>query len=115
MKIFTFVTLGFAVSVAAVEPKFRAQEIDAKVGVGYGLQLADMDGDKKTDIVLCDKDKIVWYQNPNWVLGFRAESEVWDIFLQVMAKDVSSYVGEHPPRAQHGAAGAAGINKNVRP
>lgn len=50
----------------AVEPRFRAQQIDAKVGVGYGLQLADMDGDKKTDIILCDKDKIVWYHNPTW-------------------------------------------------
>ena len=48
------------------EPKFRAEEIDAKVGVGYGLQLVDMNGDKKMDIVLCDKDKIVWYQNPDW-------------------------------------------------
>ena len=66
MKKFTFITLGFAVSVTAVEPRFRAQQIDAKVGVGYGLQLADMDGDKKTDIILCDKDKIVWYHNPTW-------------------------------------------------
>ena len=50
----------------SAEPSFRMQEIDAKVGVGYGLQLADMDGDKKKDIILCDKDKIVWYQNPSW-------------------------------------------------
>ncbi len=50
----------------AVEPKFRSQEIDAKIGIGYGLQLADMNGDKKPDIILCDKDKVMWYENPTW-------------------------------------------------
>ena len=66
MKKFTFITLGFAVSMIGAEPKFNQQDIDTKVGVGYGLQLADMDGDKKTDIVLADRDKIVWYKNPTW-------------------------------------------------
>ena len=50
----------------AAEPKFKQQDIDTKVGVGYGLQLADMNGDKKIDIVLADRDKIVWYENPSW-------------------------------------------------
>ena len=59
-----FVLLVFTVN--AVEPKFRAEEIDSKVGVGYGLQLADMNGDLKNDIILCDRDKIVWYENPGW-------------------------------------------------
>jgi len=58
--------LSAAVSVQAAEPKFLVQEIDAKVGVGYGAQLADMNGDKKIDIVLCDRDKVVWYENPSW-------------------------------------------------
>ena len=52
--------------VSAAEPKFKTQEIDAEVGVGYGLQIADMNGDGRSDIILCDKDKIVWYQNPSW-------------------------------------------------
>ena len=34
------------------EPKFRAEEIDSKVGVGYGLQLADMNDDLKNDTIL---------------------------------------------------------------
>ena len=41
---------------AAAEPKFRQYDLDTKVGVGYGLQLADMNGDKKIDVVLVDKD-----------------------------------------------------------
>ena len=47
-------------------PTFRAVEIDAKVEIGYGIALADIDGDKKLDILLADKKQIVWYRNPTW-------------------------------------------------
>ena len=60
--------LGFpaALFLHAAEPKFRQQDLDVEVGVGYGLQIADMNGDGKIDIVLVDKNKLVWYQNPAW-------------------------------------------------
>ena len=47
------------------EFKWRAVEID-KIQIGYGLQLADVNGDGKTDIVLADKNTIQWYENPQW-------------------------------------------------
>lgn len=47
-------------------PRFEMMTIDDKVGIGYGLQLADMNGDNLTDIVLADKDKVAWYENPTW-------------------------------------------------
>jgi len=47
-------------------PRFRAVEIDAKIEIGYGVTVADIDGDKKPDIILADKNQIVWYQNPIW-------------------------------------------------
>src|SRR5437879_7704840 len=47
-------------------PKFRAVEIDAKIEIGYGVTVADVDGDKKPDILLADKKQIVWYRNPSW-------------------------------------------------
>src|SRR4051812_6066341 len=47
-------------------PKFRAVEIDSKIEIGYGLAIADVDGDKKPDILLADKKQIVWYRNPTW-------------------------------------------------
>ena len=53
-------------ALAHTVPNFKAQEIDSAVGIGYGLALADVDGDSRTDILLCDKDAIVWYQNPTW-------------------------------------------------
>ena len=45
---------------------FRAQTLDAKLGIGYGLSIADIDGDGKQDIVLVDAKETVWYTNPDW-------------------------------------------------
>ena len=45
------------------EPKFERQVIDAKISIGYGLSIGDVDGDKKLDILLADKSQIVWYRN----------------------------------------------------
>src|SRR6267154_3159937 len=47
-------------------PKFRMVEIDSKIEIGYGVAVADVDGDKKPDILLADKKQIVWYRNPTW-------------------------------------------------
>src|ERR1051325_10498775 len=46
-------------------PKFRAVEID-KIQIGYAVTVADVDGDKKPDILVVDKKQIVWYRNPTW-------------------------------------------------
>ena len=47
-------------------PRFKAIEIDSHVDIGYGVTVADVDGDGKPDILLADKKQIVWYQNPTW-------------------------------------------------
>src|SRR5713226_167112 len=47
-------------------PAFDAVEIDNKIQIGYGVTVADVDGDKNPDIILADKNQIVWYQNPSW-------------------------------------------------
>jgi hypothetical protein len=45
-------------------PQFRAVTLDAKVQIGYGLAIEDVDGDKAPDILLADKKQFVWYRNP---------------------------------------------------
>ena len=54
-------------------PHFKSVEIDSKIEIGYGVAVADIDGDKKPDIILADKNQIVWYQNPTWAKHVIAE------------------------------------------
>ena len=47
-------------------PTFEPLVIDDQVEIGYGLALGDVDGDGKTDVILCDKREISWFRNPDW-------------------------------------------------
>ncbi|GAA5136473.1 VCBS repeat-containing protein [Prosthecobacter algae] len=73
---------------AQVTPQFREQEIDTQVGIGYGLATADVDGDGKTDILLADKDTIVWYQNPSWTKHVIAEKLTDKDHVCIAARDI---------------------------
>ena len=56
--------LAATLQAAPPEPKFRAVTIDEKIQIGYGVAVADVDGDGKPDILLADKKQYVWYRNP---------------------------------------------------
>lgn len=60
------VFLSLSAIAAPPEPTFRPTNVDTNIAIGYGLALADVDGDHRTDILLCDKSQIAWYQNPSW-------------------------------------------------
>ena len=70
MKAFTSLTIiGLAAitgSRAVDLPTFRHVTIDAQVKIGYGIAIADINADKKPDIILCDARNIAWYENPSW-------------------------------------------------
>jgi hypothetical protein len=57
-------TATLALAAEPPEPKFTAVTLDAKIQIGYGLAIADVDGDKAPDVLLADKRQIVWYRNP---------------------------------------------------
>lgn len=65
---------GRTATAAAIEPRFRAVDIDTNVEIGYGIAIADVNGDKKLDILLADKRRFVWYENPDWKKHVLAEN-----------------------------------------
>ncbi len=81
MRTLFFLALFSAATATAADlPKFKAQEIDAGLKIGYAVVTADVDGDKKPDIVIVDQHKVVWYRNPG-----KAEGE-WKKFVMLDGK-----------------------------
>lgn len=61
-----FILTSSAASLLAAppEPKMQGVTLDSSVQIGYGLAIADVDGDGKPDVLLADKKQFVWYRNP---------------------------------------------------
>jgi hypothetical protein len=60
------IALSAAADPPAGFPKFETQEIAKDLKIGYAVVSADVNGDKKPDIVVVDKERVVWYENPTW-------------------------------------------------
>lgn len=58
--------LALATLSPAAELKFRAQEIGRDLKVGYAVSLVDVNADGKTDAVVVDSNRVIWYENPGW-------------------------------------------------
>ena len=54
--------------VLAAIPDFKTQEIDKSLKIGYAVSLVDINGDSKPDIVVVDKERVIWFDNPTWKL-----------------------------------------------
>ncbi len=68
MKCLFLSTAVFPTLALAEQPKiaFRWQTVDASVGVGYGLAIADQNGDGRLDIFLADDKEVVCYPAPEF-------------------------------------------------
>src|SRR4051794_2739737 len=51
---------------AADVVRFRPQEIATDLTIGYAVAVADINADGKPDIIVVDKHRVVWYENPTW-------------------------------------------------
>ncbi|WP_414661919.1 FG-GAP and VCBS repeat-containing protein [Horticoccus sp. 23ND18S-11] len=82
--------LATSTLVAAERPalKMRPQTIDPAIQIGYGLAIADVDGDKLDDILLADAKQIVWYRAPKWEKFVMAENLTAKDNVCIAARDV---------------------------
>jgi hypothetical protein len=69
-------------------PVFRAQDVDTKIEIGYGLAIADIQGDGKPDILLADKKQYVWYEAPAWTKHVIAENLTEKDNVCIAARDI---------------------------
>ncbi len=91
--LFTLLTTTLATALTGVaadppQPKFRVQDIDTAVNIGYGIAIADVDGDGKPDIILADQKTVQWYHNPDWKKHVIAESLTPQDNVCVAAQDL---------------------------
>lgn len=89
MRCLLFLLGTVVVCANAVEPKFVPQEIDGELEIGYGLALADVNGDGRNDILLADKRLIVWYENPSWTKHVIAEGLTEKDNVCIAARDIN--------------------------
>ncbi|WP_168565521.1 FG-GAP repeat domain-containing protein [Crateriforma spongiae] len=70
-------------------PQFQwsVQTVD-EIQIGYGVQLEDVNGDGKRDIVLADKRTIQWYESPSWTKHVIAEDLTKRDNVCVTARDI---------------------------
>ncbi len=87
-NVFFLASLLTAAALHAQTPNFKEQQIDGEVGIGYGLAVADVNGDRQTDILLADSNVIVWYENPTWKKHIIAEKLTEKDHVCIAARDI---------------------------
>ncbi len=60
------VCIALTLSAAVAAPTFKPQEIATGLSVVYALTTADVNNDKKPDIVAITSTQLVWFENPSW-------------------------------------------------
>jgi hypothetical protein len=58
--------LVFSVVLSPATLRFEQQEIQREFGIGYAVLIADVDGNRRPDIVAINPTQVVWFANPSW-------------------------------------------------
>ena len=100
----------------AQSPTFKAEVIDPKISIGYGLATGDVDGDGQLDILLADQKEIVWYENPGgpnepWKRHIMAANLTERDNVCIAARDID---GDGKVEVAVGAQWNPGETKNVK-
>jgi len=86
--ILTFILVVYVIT-GKSQPGFTQQVIDTTISIGYGIALADVDGDGKTDILLADSKQFVWYRNGDWKKFLMAENLTEHDNVCIAARDIN--------------------------
>jgi hypothetical protein len=64
------------------------QEIATDLTIGYAVLLVDLNGDGKKDIVVVDKARVIWYENPTWKVRTIIEGQTKPDNVCIAAYDI---------------------------
>src|SRR5262249_25697057 len=69
-------------------PSFRMEELAKDLEVGYAVLLADINGDKKPDIVVVDSKRVIWFENPTWKMRTIIQGQTAQDNVCISAADI---------------------------
>ena len=87
-SLFLVCALVAATRAVAAELKFRVQEISNRLTVGYAVRLVDMNEDGKTDIVVVDTERVIWFENPKWQMHTLIEGQTKKDNVSIASYDI---------------------------
>ena len=88
IALFLSSTLSTARAQSPAFPAFRHQEIDKSLAIGYAVSLEDLNADGKKDVIVCDKHRVIWFENPSWKMRTIIEGQTKPDNVCIDAYDV---------------------------